>query len=327
MAHSSKTKIWQFGVNEIAEMISRKEISCLESVTSHLERIEETNSKINAASVVLYEAAIESAREADRKHFEEGFIPPLMGVPMTVKENIDCTGSATTFGVRAMKDVKPSVDAPHIKNLKDAGAIVIGRTNTPDLGLRIHTDNDLRGATLNPWNLSHTPGGSSGGDAAAVAAGMTPLGIGNDYGGSLRCPANFCGITTIRPSIGRVPDHMSLLPAEPAITMQLFMVQGPLARHVSDLRTVLEIMSQYDERDPRWLPVPFLGAEPSRPVRVAMVLNPGGIDLEPAVENGIRSAAEALTDAGYLVEEAEPPNLDHQLPPLSEASQLLTPYA
>jgi amidase len=120
---------------------------------------------------------------------------------------------------------------------------------------------------------------------------------------------------------------MSLLPAEPAITMQLFMVQGPLARHVSDLRTVLEIMSQYDERDPRWLPVPFLGAEPSRPVRVAMVLNPGGIDLEPAVENGIRSAAEALTDAGYLVEEAEPPNLDHQLPPLSEASQLLTPYA
>ena len=310
MANGSKTKIWQFGANEIAEMIRRKEISCMESVTSHLERIEETNSKINAVSVVLHEAAIKSAREADKRHFKEDHAPPLMGVPMTVKENIDCKGSATTFGVRAMGGVKPSVDAPHIKNLKDAGAIVIGRTNTPDLGLRIHTDNDLRGPTLNPWNLSHTPGGSSGGDAAAVAAGMTPLGIGNDYGGSLRCPANFCGITTIRPSFGRVPDHMSLLPAEPAITLQLFMVQGPLTRRVGDLRTVLEIMSRYDPRDPRWLPVPFLASKSSQPVKVAMVLNPRGIDLEPAVEDGIRMAAEALTDAGYLVEETEPPNLD-----------------
>ena len=309
MLQNSKTEIWQLGVNELAQMIRGREISCVESVNAHLERIEQINPKVNAITVPMHEEALKSAREADEKLSSDDKAPPLLGVPMTVKENIDCTGTATTFGVPALKGLKPSVDAPHIKHLKQAGAIVIGRTNTPDLGLRIHTDNELRGATLNPWDLSLTPGGSSGGDAAAVATGMTPLGVGNDYGGSLRCPANFCGVTTIRPSIGRVPDHMSLMPAEPAITLQLFMVQGPIARQVSDLRTSLQIMSQNDPRDPRWLPVPFLGENPPQTLKVAKVLSPGGLTLEPAIEDGIHKAAEALIDAGYEVEEAEPPRL------------------
>ncbi len=168
---------------------------------------------------------------------------------MTVKENIDCTGSATSFAVNFLKEAYPQADAPHIKNLKKAGAIVIGRTNMPDLGLRLHTDNDLYGATLNPWDFSRTPGGSSGGDAAAVAAGMTPLGLGNDYGGSLRQPACFCGVAAIRPSFGRVPDYMSLLPEEAAISMQLFMVQGPITRHVSDLLPILQNMSKFDPHE------------------------------------------------------------------------------
>ena len=309
MSQNSKTEIWQHGVDELAQMIKRKEISCVESVNAHLERIEQINSKVNAITVVLHEEAIQSAKNADELLSSDNHAPPLLGVPMTVKENIDCVNSATTFGLPALKELQPTVNAPHIQHLKDAGAIVIGRTNTPDLGLRIHTDNELRGATLNPWNLSHTPGGSSGGDAAAVAAGMTPLGIGNDYGGSLRCPANFCGVTTIRPSFGRVPDHMSLMPTEPAITLQLFMVQGPIVRQVKDLRTPLQIMSQNDPRDPRWLPVPFMGEGLSQPVKVAKVMSPGGLALEPAVEDGINKAAEALIDAGYEVEETEPPKL------------------
>lgn len=197
-----------------------------------------------------------------------------------------------------------------MKNLKAAGAIVIGRTNMPDLGMRLHTDNDLYGATLNPWETSLTPGGSSGGDAAAVATGMTPLGIGNDYGGSLRQPACFCGVSAIRPSLGRIPDYMSLLPEEPAISMQLFMVQGPITRRVRDLLPVLQAMSRFDPRDPWWTPAPFMGRELSGPVRVAKCTHFESLELEPAVIDGIDKAADALMAAGYIVEDAIPPRLN-----------------
>jgi len=261
MTTTTKTQIWKLGALEIASAIKNKEISCEETMISHLEHIKTVNGKINAISVILQNSALEAARDADRLIASGKTPPPLLGVPFTVKKNIDCEGSATTFAVKILKNARPQADAPHIKNLKNAGAIILGRTNMPDLGMRLHTDNDLYGATLNPWDTSRTPGGSSGGDAAAVATGMTPLGIGNDYGGSLRQPACFCGVTTICPSIGRIPDYMSLLPAEPAVSMQLFMVQGPIARKVSDLLPVLQIMSQFDPRDPHWIPAPFLNIE------------------------------------------------------------------
>ena len=305
-----KNAIWQLSVLEIARAIRQKEISCEETVVSHFERIEAVNAQINAISTLLHESALDAAREADRLLASQKAPPPLLGVPITVKENIDCKGSATSFAVSVLKQALPPADAPHIRNLKKAGAIIIGRTNMPDLGLRPHTDNDLYGATLNPWDATRTPGGSSGGDAAAVATGMTPLGVGNDYGGSLRQPASFCGVSTIRPSFGRVPDHMSLLPAEPAITMQLFMVQGPIARHVSDLLPVLQSMSGFDPRDPNWLPVPFLNKQPSDPVRVAKCSHFEGTGFETAVADGIEKAAAALEEAGYIVEEAAPPHMD-----------------
>ena len=310
MRTGTKTQIWQLSAMETARAIRQKEISCEETITAHLERIEALNPKINALTVVLADSAIEAAGKADRLLASGNTPPPLLGIPMTVKENIDCVGSATSFAIKAMETAQPREDAPHIKNLKNAGAIVIGRTNMPDLGLRLHTDNDLFGATLNPWDISRTPGGSSGGDAAAVAAGMTPLGLGNDYGGSLRQPACFCGVTTIRPSFGRVPDHMSQLPSEPAISMQLFMVQGPITRRVSDLLPVLQSMSRFDPRDPCWTPAPFLENNPSHPVRVAKSTDIGDGELEPAVLEGINKAADALVDAGYRVEEVPPPRLN-----------------
>ena len=305
-----KTQIWQFSAMEIAQAIQEKEISCEETIVSHFERIETLNMKINAVSVVLQESALEAAKKADKLIVSGQKTPSLLGVPMTVKENIDCVGSATSFGVHVLKEARPKYDAPHVRNLKNAGAIVIARTNMPDLGLRLHTDNHLYGATLNPWDVSRTPGGSSGGDAAAVATGMTPLGLGNDYGGSLRQPACFCGVAAIRPGYGRVPDYMSLLPSEPAISMQLFMVQGPIVRHVRDLLPVLEAMSRIDPRDPHWTQMPFLKYNASGPIRVARSLYAQDTEIDPAVKDGMDKAADTLMEAGYIVEEVEPPRLD-----------------
>lgn len=310
MTTISKTEIWQLSAIDMAHAIQKKEISCEETIVAHLNRIEAINPRINAISVINHKSALEAAQKADQLIATQKNVPPLLGVPITVKENIDCLGTATTFAVPALKELKPASDAPHIKLLKNAGAIVIGRTNMPDLGLRLHTDNDVHGTTFNPWDISRTPGGSSGGDAAAVATGMSALGMGNDYGGSLRQPACFCGVTAIRPSFGRIADHMSMLPSEPAITMQLFMVQGPIARHTADLLPVLKIMSRFSPRDPDWCPAPFMDWNGSGPVRVAKCIDIPGAELNASVIDGIHAAGEALADAGYSIEEAVPPGLD-----------------
>jgi amidase len=226
-------------------------------------------------------------------------------VPFTVKENVDLAGSPTTDGVVALAGAVPPLESPHVTRMKRAGAIPLGRTNLPDFGLRYHTDNALRGPTVNPWDPGRTPGGSSGGEAAALACGMTPLGLGNDYGGSLRWPAQCCGISSLRPTPGRIPAASSLQPVEPSITSQLFTVQGPMARRVADLRTAFEVMAGTDPRDPKSTPAPLRG--PDAPRRAAVVLDPAGRGVDADVAAGIRKAAEALSDAGYEVEEAEPP--------------------
>jgi amidase len=228
-------------------------------------------------------------------------------VPVTVKENIDLAGSATTEGTTALAEAVPPLDAPNAANMKAAGAIPIGRTNLPDLGLRWHTDNALHGPTRNPWDPSRTPGGSSGGEAAALAAGMTPLGMGNDYGGSLRWPTQCSGTAAIRPTLGRVPAASSLAPAEPMLTMQLFCAQGPMARCVKDLRIALEAMSAPDPRDAWWAPAPLTGPPLQRPVKVAVTRDPDGNGVDAAVAAGVDRAAQALEEAGYAVEERDPP--------------------
>jgi amidase len=307
MHASSRNEIWSMGAAEIAQAIRNGSLSSREVVEAHLDRIDAINHKVNAVTIVLREEALKRANEADKRIADGGPTGLLHGVPMTVKENIDLAGSATTFGTVVLKDAFPAMDAPHIAQLKRAGAIPIGRTNLSELGLRPHTDNPLRGATLNPWDSNRTPGGSSGGDAVAVATGMTPLGMGNDYGGSLRAPAQFCGVASIKPSLGRVPDHMSLMPSEPAVSAQLFLSQGPMARHVKDLRLALRAMSGADVRDPRWVPAPLEGPDFPKPMKVAITVDPAGQGVDAGVAEGVRRAAKWLQDSGYGVEEIEPP--------------------
>src|SRR5262249_33912322 len=160
-----------------------------EVVDAHLERIEAVNSKVNAVVRVLADQARSAAAEADRKVASGELLGPLHGVPFTVKENIDIAGLPTTWGVPALSKTVVPLDAPVVERVRAAGGIPIGRTNLPDMGLRMHTDSSLYGLTRNPWNLSRTAGGSSGGEAVAIATGMSPLGLGNDLGGSLRNPA------------------------------------------------------------------------------------------------------------------------------------------
>ena len=297
-------ELWRLGATELAALIRKREVTSREVVDAHLARIEAVNPALNAVTVTLADAARAAADRADAALTAGEEPGPLHGVPFTVKENIDVAGSATTQGLVALEHVDPGVDAPHIAQLKAAGAIPLARTNMPDLGLRWHTSNRLRGATRNPWDEMRTPGGSSGGEAAALAAGMTPLGMGNDLGGSVRVPAQFCGIASIRTTFGRVPHASALAPAESTISFQLMAVEGPMARRVADVRLALEAMSGPDPRDPWWVPAPLHGPPAPRSVAVWR----GGDDAQ--VDAGVDAAATALADAGYDVVEADPPTID-----------------
>jgi amidase len=303
--------LWQWSATNLAKAIREKRLSSQEVIRAHLDRIEAVNHKVNAVTVVLAEDALREAREADEKIAAGVDLGPLHGVPITVKENIDLVGSATTHGIVGLKDSLPENDAPIVAHLKQAGAIPIGRTNLPDFGMRWHTDNDLHGATLNPWDPSRTPGGSSGGEAAAIATGMSPLGVGGDMGGSLRYPAQCCGITTIKPSFGRVSRiATSIFPDPPLFYEQVAEVYGPMARHVGDLRLALEVMSRPDQSDPWWTPALRLGSTMPGPIRVALTTDPAGCGGSPDVAEGVRKAAGILADAGYVIEEVDPPSVD-----------------
>ncbi|MBT2233969.1 amidase [Nonomuraea sp. NEAU-A123] len=296
-------ELWELAAGELARMIGVREVSSREVVQAHLARISEVNPHVNAITVVLDEQALEAADTADRA-LRDGTAPgPLCGVPMTVKENVDVAGSATTLGIVALRDALAPRDAPHIAQLRAAGAIPIGRTNMPEFGMRWHTDNALRGATRNPWSAGHTPGGSSGGDAAAVATGLTPLGIGNDGAGSLRWPAQCCGVAALKPSLGRVAHGGQASP----FGFQLLAVHGPIARRVADLRLAFDHMCGHTPGDPWYAPVPLRGPAPGAPTGVAAVT---GLDADPQVTAAVRQAAKLLTDAGYQVTESLPPALD-----------------
>ena len=305
------TELWRLGASELAEAIRRKTVSAREVVTAHLERIEVVNPTVNAVTVVLADDALAAAAALDERLAATGEVcGPLHGVPFTVKENIDLAGSATTEGVAALKGYLPDADAPHIAQARLAGGIPIARTNLPDFGLRWHTDNALRGVTRNPWDRHRTPGGSSGGEAVALATGMTPLGMGNDLGGSLRVPSQFNGTAALKPSYGRIAMRHTTSPFEPPITFQLWAVEGPMARRVRDLRLAYGVICGPDPRDPLWTPAPLHGPAPARPVGVAVVRDPGGVGVDADVAAGVKAAADALADAGYDVVDVEPPVMD-----------------
>jgi len=303
--------LWRWSAAKLANAVRDKTVSSREVVQAHLERIDAVNGAVNAITVVLAEEALAAADAADASIASRDAVGPLHGVPITVKENIDVIGSATTQGIVSLKNSIPVHDAPIIRHLKDAGAIVIGRTNMPDFGLRWHTDNDLHGATLNPWDSSRTPGGSSGGEAAAIATGMSPLGIGNDMAGSIRQPAINCGITGLRPSTGRVSRMMSVMSDDPPMFYeQVACVNGPMARHVGDLRLALGVIGQPDPADPIWTPANAPPVSMASDMRVGLVRDPSGDGVSPAVADALNTAAAILGQAGYAVEEIEPPLIE-----------------
>jgi amidase len=307
---ATATELWQMGATELAAIIRSGQASSRDVVEAHLRRIEAVNPRVNAVVVTLADRALEAARLADDAMRHGAELPPLHGVPFTVKENIDVAGTPTTQGLEALANATPARDAPVVERLKDAGAIPIGRTNLPSGAMRWHCDSELWGATLNPWDRSRTPGASSAGEAVAIATGMSPLGVGNDGLGSLRHPAQCCGVGALKPTLGRVPQASSVEPGEMVpIGVQLTAVTGPLARHVADLRAAFEIIAGPTWRDPWTVPAPLRGTPLAPPIGVALVLDPGGLGTAQQVQDGVSLAGRALRDAGYAVDELEPPGI------------------
>ena len=302
------TEIWRASAGEIAAAIRAREVSSREAVEAHLERIEAVNPRLNAVTVVLAEQALAAAERADETVARGREVGPLHGVPCTVKENIDVAGTATTNGSPVLAESYAERDAPAVERLREAGAIVIGRTNLPDFGMRWHSASSLRGVTRNPWDAARTAGGSSGGEAAALASGMSPLGLGNDFGGSLRYPSQCCGTAALKPGFGRIATAPREGMPDPTPTGELFTVAGPMARHVADLRLAFAVLAAPDPRDPRLAPAPLEGPA-GEPPRIAFTTDPGGLGVDERVSEGVRRAADALADAGYSVEEEEPPLL------------------
>jgi amidase len=307
--------LWRLSAADLAALIKSKKVSAKEAATAALARLDAVNPKINAvidhrpAEVLAQAAGIDAAIARGE---DAG---ALAGVPITIKVNVDQEGFATTNGLKLQRDVVAKVDNPVVANLRKAGAVILGRTNCPAFSYRWFTTNLIHGDTKNPRDPGITPGGSSGGAGAAVAAGIGHIAHGTDIAGSIRYPAYACGVHGLRPSMGRIPAFNAAVPERP-IGPQISAVSGPLARTIGDIRIALAAMSAKDFRDPWWVPAPLEG--PAMPKRVAMCLNPDGLDPVAEVKAAVADAGKRLERAGWIVEEIV------NTPPLREAADLQT---
>jgi amidase len=303
---------WRWDAVDIARAVRLGAVSAREVAEDALARQAAANPAINAVVLALEREALEAADAVDAARRRGEALGVLAGVPATTKINADQRGLPNSNGVVAFRDNIAAEDSPVVANLRRAGAVVIGRTNTPAFSWRWFTDNALHGRTLNPWEAGVTPGGSSGGASAAVAAGIGAVAHGNDIGGSVRYPAYACGVAGLRPSAGRIPAFNPSAPAERPLSAQVLSTQGPLARRVRDVRLALEAMAAPDPRDPWQAPVPLVGPAPAaRPIRVALCADPSRAGVDPSVAEAVRRAGAALEAAGYAVEEAAaPPDWD-----------------
>ena len=302
-------EICSSSATELATMLRARTVSTREVVQAHIDRIAAVNGTVNAITTVLDESALAAADDVDRRRTAGEPLGSLAGVPFTVKENIDVEGSATTWGVTALQGQIAAADAPVVAHLRREDAIPIARTNLCDFAFRWHTESSITGHTRNPWDLARTPGGSSGGEAAALATGMTPLGLGNDLGGSLRIPSQMCGTAALRPTLGRIADAACTIPDTAPISLQLLNCQGPMARTIADLRAAYIVMCRPDVRDPRHVPMPTSMAISAVRQRVAVVRDPLGAGVDPHVAAGVARAADWLADSGFDVVDAEPPQI------------------
>ena len=249
--------------SELAGLIRERAVSSREVVEAHLRWIAQVNPEVNAITVVLEETALQAADAADEAVRSGVMAGPLLGVPVTVKENIDVAGSATTLGIVVVTDAVAAMERTARRRTARGRRDPDRADEHVEFGMRWDTDNDLRGPTRNPWSAGHTPGGSSGGDAVAVATGMAPLGLGNDGAGSLRWPAQCCGVTALKPSLGRVSQTGGDQPTP--FAFQLLGVHGPIARRVSDLRLAFAHMCGRSGGDPGTCRAPLKVLRPTAP--------------------------------------------------------------
>lgn len=290
---------------EMATLIRRKKLSARETLDAHLKQIERVNPKVNAIVTLVAEQAIENARKADEAQARGAALGPLHGLPIAHKDLVETAGIRTTFGSRIFKDNVPKHDAILVERIRQAGAICIGKTNTPEFGAGSQTFNAVFGATKNPHDLTKTCGGSSGGAAVSLASGMLPIADGSDSGGSLRNPAAFCGVVGFRAAPGRVANAAS------GNAWNTISVSGPMARTVPDVALLLSAMAGPDTRCPISITEPgsrFAGNldRNFKGVRVAWFKDMGGIPFDPRVLNIVNAQRKVFESLGCIVEEAEP---------------------
>jgi amidase len=299
----------------IARAIRENRASSREVVKACVERIEQVNPRLNAVVQMDAERALKEAERLDEEQAGGRVRGPLHGVPMTIKDNLDTAGMVSTGGTKGRAGFVPDKDATVVKRLRAAGAVLIGKTNTPELTLAYETDNLIYGRTNNPYDLARTCGGSSGGAAAIVAAGGVPFDIGSDTGGSIRLPAHYCGIAGIRPTSGLVPRTGHILP--PAGATDRLTQLGPMSRHVEDLPLILSIIAGMDWQDPAVVPMPLKDphAVQLEQLRVVFHTDNGVVTPTAEIQAAAGSAADALADAGARVSQGCPDGL-------AEASEL-----
>jgi len=302
------TELFFQDATKLAELIRTREVSPVEVMQGHLDRINAVNPRINAI-VTLADNALEAAKSAEAAVLAGEELGPLHGVPFTVKDSIDTAGVLTQRGSPIFKGRRPDADATSVARLKKAGGILLAKTNLPEFSYWIESDNLLTGATNNPWDLTRTPGGSSGGESAAIAAGMSPIGLGTDLAISVRGPAAQTGITSMKATHGRVP-MTGIWPRAP----RRFWHVGPMARSVRDIALAFSLLAGPDGKDAfASSAVPFdtgIGRESYRPIRVGWMVGPGYGPVDPDVAATVRAAAEALKDIGIVVEQVSIPALE-----------------
>jgi fatty acid amide hydrolase len=294
-----------YSASELADLIRRGEVTSQEVMEAHIQRIEQVNPKLNAVVVKRYERARAEAKEADQRQRRGEQLGPLHGVPVTIKESLELKDTPSTFGLTSRIHTIAKQDAEAVRRLREAGAIVVGKTNVSQLLIYYEGDNPVYGRTNNPWNLERTPGGSSGGEGAIIAAGGSPLGLGTDIGGSLRVPATFCGITSLKPTAGRLndPGRFSVPIGQRAFVSQI----GPLARHVQDVALALEVLNGINIEPP--LPLGDYRQVDISKLRVGFYSFDGTLAPAPAIRRAIQEAAKVLKGGGAQVVEWTPPDI------------------
>jgi amidase len=297
--------------HELRTQICEGCLSASEAIRTHLAVIAARNQDLNALVEVFSDEAVTQAAHLDQKRVAGETLGPLAGVPVSVKSNIDVAGHPTTHGIKAFQRAIPPSDSPLVVRLRRADAILIGHSNMPDLSMRLHTSSQMFGATRSTVAPELTPGGSSGGDAVAVAADMCLLGLGNDAGGSLRVPASFNGICSLKPTPGRFPSDRAIGRDVP-FAAQVIPVDGFLAHSIKDLEIAFAISAGADLRDPRSLPLSQPSTSSSRRT-IAVVLDPGGSGTHPEIQQAVARAASVLEQSGYTLEWVDVPELEATL--------------